>query len=218
MSRIDQLKDEATALEAEARNAGRAIKHCAALEIVARKYGYENWRACIADLALSSFPNAGKGQAKCAADIVDLKPHQNEQWGFELSIPARWNEFPPVPANSPYEISRFASNEDGAHLIIVFRLPGDPMGKLSAVAGRVQSTLAKAGFGNFITGKSTFGKRSLVTLDFDRVQNGCLWSSREYFISHETLTYVVGCGTTKRSTMIDLYDRIAGTFEPLNKT
>jgi hypothetical protein len=50
MSRIEELKAEAAALrEAEKAN-GNLLKHCDALELVAKKHGFANWRACLAML------------------------------------------------------------------------------------------------------------------------------------------------------------------------
>lgn len=51
MSAIEKLKAEAMALRETEKAAGRVLKHCDALEVVARKHGYANWRACIAALA-----------------------------------------------------------------------------------------------------------------------------------------------------------------------
>lgn len=212
MSRIDQLKAEAITLETEEKNAGRTMKHCAALEIIARRHGYETWRACVARLAEPSVGGSSKGIE--GTEAVALKHVWNKQWGFGLSIPTRWNEFPPILSNSPYEVARFASNEDGTHLIIVFRMPGDPTGRVTSVTQRVQVALAKSGFGNFKTGSSRFGHRSVVTLDFDKPLENGLWSGRQYFIAHGTLAYVLGCGTTKGVAMFELYNRIAETFEP----
>lgn len=50
MSPIEKLKAEAVALRQAEAAAGRPLKHCDALERVARKHGYGNWRACLAAL------------------------------------------------------------------------------------------------------------------------------------------------------------------------
>ncbi|MBS0630397.1 MAG: hypothetical protein JSS11_00670 [Verrucomicrobia bacterium] len=50
MSPIEKLKAEAVALRAAENAAGRPLKHCEALERVAKKHGYANWRACLAAL------------------------------------------------------------------------------------------------------------------------------------------------------------------------
>ena len=51
MSPIEKLKAEATALRENEKAAGRDLKHSEALEQIARKHGYSNWRACVAILS-----------------------------------------------------------------------------------------------------------------------------------------------------------------------
>jgi hypothetical protein len=48
MSLIEQLKAEARALREAEKTAGRDLKHCDALEQVAKKHGFASWRACVA--------------------------------------------------------------------------------------------------------------------------------------------------------------------------
>jgi hypothetical protein len=50
MSSIEQLKAEAIALREAEKARGNALKHCDALEQIAKKHGYANWRACVATL------------------------------------------------------------------------------------------------------------------------------------------------------------------------
>jgi hypothetical protein len=50
MSPIEKLKAEAVALRKNEMAAGRAMKHCDALEQVAKSHGYASWRACAASL------------------------------------------------------------------------------------------------------------------------------------------------------------------------
>lgn len=50
MSPIEKLKAEAVALREAEKARGHEIKHCDALELVAKKHGYANWRACLAKL------------------------------------------------------------------------------------------------------------------------------------------------------------------------
>jgi hypothetical protein len=126
------------------------------------------------------------------------------EWHFELDIPKRWNSFPPVPTNSPNEVIRFASHEDGNHLLIVFRNPYDP----------VQEHLAKDGFSNFVTGETTIGSRRVMTLDFDKwmADKGGTWSCRHYYVADGTVRYTLGFGANRRDAMFDLFDRMAKSF------
>ena|ERR1035438_3309033 len=92
-------------------------------------------------------------------NTADMKHYESSEWNFALDIPKRWNSFPPVSTNSPYELIRFASREDGTHLLIIFRKPHDPKLSLKALADQVQQVLAGQGFGNFSTAETTIGLR-----------------------------------------------------------
>jgi beta-lactamase regulating signal transducer with metallopeptidase domain len=155
--------------------------------------------------------------AKDQANATELKHYVSQEWGFAIDIPTTWNAFPPVSANSPFEVMRFLSRENGVHDLIVFRNPRDPKESPTQWLEQVQKILAKGGFGNFATGKTTIGSREVLTLDFDRpAPNGGTWSCRHYFVADGTLGYVLGFGTDKRSEMIELYDRMAKTFQVSN--
>ena len=130
-----------------------------------------------------------------------------------MDIPRRWNAFPPVSANSPLEVIRFASKEEGTHLVIIFRGPREPTKSLKEISDQVQHVLAGQGFGNFTSGETAIGSRPAVTLDFDRPQGEGTWSCREYFLADGTLQYTLGFGTTNKDGMSELYDRMAKSFE-----
>jgi hypothetical protein len=108
---------------------------------------------------------------------------------------------------------RFASNEDGTHLLIVFRAIHDPKQALPEVSEAVQKILAGHEFGNFVPGKTAIGSRVAQTLDFDKPKDGGTWSCRHYFVAEGTLRYTLGFGTTKKAEMFELYDRMAKSFE-----
>lgn len=83
------------------------------MEEVAERHGYESWRACRAIL----------GAVNAAGDSpteLPIRRYESKRWGFAINIPQRWNAFPTVPTNSPYEVIRFASREHGSHLLIIF--------------------------------------------------------------------------------------------------
>jgi beta-lactamase regulating signal transducer with metallopeptidase domain len=144
---------------------------------------------------------------------VQMKPYKNAEWNFALDIPASWNSFPAVPTNSPYEVIRFFSNENGTHGLIIFRQPHDPADTPELTVQKVQESLAKNGFSNFVAGETTIGPRAVRTLDFDKKRpDGKTWSVREYFIIDGTLSYVLGFGTTDRNAMFGLYDQMAKSF------
>lgn len=213
MSSIEQPKSEAAALEAKARAQGHPMKHCDALEQVARNHGYDSWRACRAILGDPVSATNTALSEKPSINNIEMKRYNSKEWNFALDIAKRWNSFPAVPTNSPNEVIRFASHEDGNHLLIVFRHPYDPQQSPEAYSGQIQQYLEKSGFSNFVSGETTIGSRRVVTLDFDRLNpDGSTWSCRHYFIIDETLVYTLGFGTNKRDAMFDLYDQMAKSF------
>jgi hypothetical protein len=147
------------------------------------------------------------------ANPTEMKRYRSAEWNFALDIPRCWHAFPPVSSNSPFEAVRFASKEDGNHLVIVFRAPCDPKKPLKEACERAQQLLAGKGFGNFSTTETTIGPRAALLLEFDRPQDGGTWSCREYFVAEGTLQYTLGFGTNKRDMMFELYDRMARSFE-----
>jgi hypothetical protein len=142
-----------------------------------------------------------------------MKHYTSSEWHFALDIPSRWHNMPPVSTNSPNEVMRFASMENGTHLLIVFREIHNPKQTLAEVSDRVQQMLAGKGFNNFVSAETMIGSRIARTLDFDRQQDGGIWSCRHYFIAHDTLRYTLGFGTTMKSEMFELYGRMAKSFE-----
>ena len=213
MSSIEQLKSEAAALEAKARALGHPMKHCAALEQVARNHGYDSWRACCAILGATAPAVSVPVPKKPQINDIEMKRYKSKEWNFGLDIPTRWNSFPAVPTNSPNEVIRFASHESGVHLLIIFRNPYDPKKDPKAYSDQIQQILANVGFRNFVAAETSIGSRAVLTLDFDKPEdNGGTWSCRHYFVIDGTLAYVLGFGTNQRDAMFDLYDRIAKTF------
>jgi hypothetical protein len=210
---IEELKSEAAALEAKARAQGHPIKHCDALEQVARNHGYDSWRACRAILGDPSSATGAALPEKSSVSNIEMKRYTSKEWNFALDIPARWNAFPAVPTNSPYEVIRFASHEGGVHVSIVFRQPYDPEPGPEAYVDQIQQSLVMGGFGNFVAAEATIGSRTVPTLDFDKRDDKLgTWSVRHYFVLHGTLAYVVSFGTNRWHAMVDLFDRIAKTF------
>jgi hypothetical protein len=215
MSSIEKLKAEATALEEKARASGRPIKHCVALEEVAKRHGFENWRACSASLEKAPVASALPPKAR-PTNPVKMKRYLSSEWRFALDIPADWNSFPAVSSNSPFEVIRFMSHEEGIHVLIIFRSPHDPKKTPREHSDQIQQVLAKGGFGNFVNGETSIQSHPVHTLDFDQPRGDIgTWSCRHYFMFDRTLCYTLGFGTVHRAAMIDLYDRVARSFEIL---
>ena len=217
MSALRELKAEATAQEALARASGHLLKHCGALELVARSHGYGNWRACLAALsdgAAAIRPQTRKGHKMTN---VEMKHYENREWNFSLDIPRHWNTFPAVSTNSPYEIIRFLSHEDGVHILIVFRMPYDPQKGPKQHTDRVQEKLTQEGFANFTTSETSIGSRKVIMLDCNKPKDSGIWSVREYFIFDGTLAHALGFGTDKWDEKVDLFDRMAESFNVLKE-
>ena len=143
----------------------------------------------------------------------DMKHYKSSEWNFALDIPKRWHSMPPQCTNSPYEVMRFVSKENGSHVLIVFREIHDSKQTLQQVSDAVQKILAGHGFGNFVPGNTAIGSRPVLTLDFERQKDGATWSCRHYFVADDTLRYTLGFGTTNKAETFDLYDKMAKSFE-----
>ena len=48
--------------------------------------------------------------------------YQNTEWRFGLDVPQGWNRFRPVMANTPIEVVRFGSGQNGYQILIIFRI------------------------------------------------------------------------------------------------
>lgn len=213
MSPIAQLKAEAAALKAEARAAGRPLKHCTALEQIAKNHGYSNWRACLAAQS-NALPVVKPPQpaAPSPAD-VEMKRYRNDEWNFSLDIPKRWNALPAAPGNDPFEIIRFKSPEGSSHKLIIFRYPCDPAQAPQARAAALRQYLVKAGHANFVDSKTTIGSRSAAVVEFDLPKEGGTWRGRNYSIVEDTLGYMLSFGSTKWDAMAALFERMAKSFD-----
>jgi hypothetical protein len=143
----------------------------------------------------------------------EMKRYQSAEWNFALDIPKSWHALPPVSSNSPAEVIRFASKEDGTHLVIIFRALRNPHTPLKAICDQARQKLSSHNFGNFSVTKIRIGPREALVLEFDRPQDQGTWSCREYFLAEGALQYTLGFGTTARDNMFDLYDRMAKSFE-----
>ena len=151
----------------------------------------------------------------CKRGTTDMKHYESSEWNFALDIPRRWNFFPPVPTNRPNEGIRFASLEDGNHLLIIFRQPHDPKQSLKELSDQVQQVLASRGFGNFAPAETTIRSWAALMFDFDKPQGDGTWNCRHYFVAEGTLGYTLGFGTTNKAGRFERYARMAKSFEIL---
>jgi hypothetical protein len=110
---------------------------------------------------------------------------------------------------------RFAPNENGIHVLIIFRQHHNPLAGLKGHVGKVQQMLASRGFGRFVTAETSVGSKKAITLDFDKPLGGGTWSCRQYSVAEGTLVFTLGFGTNKKTGMLDLFERMAKSFEVL---
>ncbi len=182
-------------------------------------------------------PSASSSDDDARVAITDgMRSYRSPDATFALDIPAHWRPFPPVPANSPSEVIRFASYRDGWHVLVIFRARQVPSQTLEEHSAHVQLGLTRKGFGHFSSAETAIGGRTALTLDFDRLhasatlqqeetswpregaawlRPGATWSCREYFLTEGAIRYTLGFGTTNKTAMFELFDRIAKSFEIL---
>lgn len=142
---------------------------------------------------------------------IEMQHYKSSDGSFELDLPKSWTSSPADRLNSPNELIRFGSKENGWHLLIIFRATRDPQSSPQSHAQQVQQVLAKSGFSNFVSGAATIGTRQVLTLDFDKPVGGT-WSCRHYFFFDGPVVYTLGFGTNKRDAMFNLFDQIARSF------
>jgi beta-lactamase regulating signal transducer with metallopeptidase domain len=140
--------------------------------------------------------------------------YQNTEWKFGLDVPKGWNRFPPVMANSPFEVVRFGSGQNGYQILIIFRNSIDAQSGIAAHIAAVEEQLGKAGFGNFLTTQVTIGSRQVTTLDFSRTNaDGLTWNCRQYMFVDGSLIYTLGFGgNAKPEAVLAQEDGIAKSF------
>ena len=149
-----------------------------------------------------------------AASANGARHYQNTEWKFGLDIPTGWNRFPPVMANSPFEVVRFGAGENGYQLLIIFRNNMDVQSGLAGHIAAVEEGLGKAGFGNFVSGQIMIGSKPVATLDFSRTgPDGKTWSCRQYMFVDGALIYTLGFGTNaKPDAVLAQEDNMAKSF------
>jgi hypothetical protein len=85
MSSIEQLKAEAIALRAAERARGNILKHSEALEQVAKKHGYANWRAALALLGGEAQTSVPSSAASSPTGPAGITPSQLKNGEFEIA-------------------------------------------------------------------------------------------------------------------------------------
>jgi hypothetical protein len=136
------------------------------------------------------------------------------RYGFGVSLPDGWNEFPPDPTNSAYEVARFLRLDPTHQICLVFRMPGRAGLSPRDPAERSRARLARKGFQDFVLTDVEIASRPGVLLSCGKPRPGeRSWSAREYFVSVGELVYVFGLASGDAGGDAELFDRIAARFE-----
>ena len=80
-----------------------------------------------------------------------------------------------------------------------------------------QRALANVGFAGFSDGTATIQSKSAWRLDLEKHEHWGLWSCRYYFVAKGLLVYRLGFGTTDKTGMFPVFDRIAQSFAMLTE-
>jgi len=149
-------------------------------------------------------------------NTTDMHRYERPEWNFALDVPRCWNAAPPVRSNSRYELIRFVSCEQGKHLLIVFRQGYNPLWSLTQYAEQKERVLARIGFGGFAGSPATLQSRPSWRLDLEKPEAWRVWSCRYYFIAEGLLLFRLGFGTSDKSGMFPVFERVAQSFAILS--
>jgi hypothetical protein len=142
-----------------------------------------------------------------------MQLEQITKQGFTVAVPHGWAEFPPMSANSPYEVARFARRDHANHLCLVFRMPGsrglDPRTPAEAARARLEAS----GFGNFALADAAIGARTGARIDFDKPIDAGTWTVREYFVSADDVVYCLALGSSDPAGDAAAFDAMVDAFE-----
>lgn len=140
---------------------------------------------------------------------------EKTEFGYAVSVPDGWVERPPDLANSPLETARFADPADPRHSLVVFR--GRPRPGVTALraAEATEPVLRAAGFGGFAISEEPVAGRDGARLECARHDEGRTWAVREYFVVHDDVRFVLGCGSAAPDEDDGLFAAVAEGFEIL---
>jgi hypothetical protein len=140
---------------------------------------------------------------------------EKPEFGYAVHVPQGWDERPPNFKNSPWETARFADPADRRHSLIVFRgMPRPGLAPLQ-VAEQTQVSLESSGFTDFRITDAQVGGQAGARLDCAKHDAGRVWAVREYFVVHDDVRFVLGCGSSVPEEDDPLFTAIAERFEIL---
>ena len=152
-----------------------------------------------------------------ADPVPTLRRIEKPEYGFAISLPEHWQEEPPDPGNSPWEVARFRGTQPALPGLmrncLVFRNPTRRGVDARTSARNNQPPLERAGFGNFRFHDAVIASRPGARIDFDQPTPSGIWSCRHYHLVLEEATFCVAFGTTQPDEDTALLDALAGSFE-----
>lgn len=140
---------------------------------------------------------------------------EKTDFGYAISVPPGWTEFPPNLKNSPLETARFGDDSDRRRGVTVFRGPIRPGRGPAEIAELAQPSLEHAGFVDFVITEAEVGGRAGARLDCARHDAGRVWAVQEYFLVAGNASFCVGCGTSVPDEDAALFAQIVAHFEVL---
>ena len=146
-------------------------------------------------------------------NTLTFKQVYKQEFGFTVSLPEDWSEFPALLSNSPYEVARFACRDHTSHVCLVFRMPGSRGLHPRGTAEQAQARQKSQGFDNFVLTDVDVAGRPGVLLTFDKPVQSGRWAAREYFVTVGSLVYCLGLASGDPQGDASLFDSMAAQFE-----
>jgi hypothetical protein len=137
--------------------------------------------------------------------------------GLTVFVPDDWAEFPPQPANNPYEVARFQHHEAAARRIcLIFRHPGSTGLSPQVPAGlvRAKREASRFCFANFTTEELDVAGWPAVRMEYDSDQfDFGRWFVRDYFLVVRNVVVEFSLGTTAPADDAETFNLMVGSFQ-----
>lgn len=150
----------------------------------------------------------------------------NQDFGFSLELPSSWRDVGPDIYNSTFEVARYLRTPNKIHdgIVNVFwDIPGESLRSLVEVGNSTPwdlnlKDLREEGITEVSTEELELGGRHAIRLDwatsFQDIED---WASRSYFMEVRGKYVCLNMGTSNRAQDAELYDRVAKSFDAIEK-
>jgi hypothetical protein len=161
----------------------------------------------LGDLANArAISNTHAGRAACTV----TKP----EYGLTLNLPPGWEERPPNPKVSPWEVARFVEPGDRRHAGIVSRQPRPGTG-VRQVAEEHQESLRLSGYAGLKLAEAIVAGQEGIRLDAAMTDAGRVWALRVYNLVIDGMSFSLSLGSAVPEEDANLLDAIAAGFRLL---